>query len=229
MSMDSTAERDLIRRAKAGDAEARNAIILQYHPMLCLACRRACRRLGRQPDRYGELLGIAALRLLDMIQSFDPDHGTKLITYVSRFFDDDLVSKVRSQEEAPIMVARWQSQNASLASRGRRARALRPLSLDTETYVKSGRAMTLAEGLVVPNPGRDEGRAHEAREIIVRHLDRLAAKEWAVVRQRMCGLTLREISANMGLTKERVRQIEMRAVKRIVAAEMRSAGTGGAA
>lgn len=61
-----------------------------------------------------------------------------------------------------------------------------------------------------PRPSRDAERdAREARADALRDaLSRLAPRRAEVVRARLAGETLEEIGARMGVTKERVRQIE---------------------
>jgi RNA polymerase primary sigma factor len=100
------------------------------------------------------------------------------------------------------------------------ARHRRVVSLDREPH-PGGRGRTLLEGVPCPSGRVDDGLIHdELRDRLLDAVERLPGAERRVIRSRYglgteAARTLREIGLEMGLSRERVRQIECRAKDRL--------------
>lgn len=180
---DVATERDLLRRAKAGDKSAADELVLRFVGLAKTMSLRVRRPAGLE---YGDLDQLACMALLDAVRLYDPVRhaGIRFSTF-----------------------AGWQIRQ-QIWRAGRKSQERLPASEDNEKDL----AGLLAAGLGPP----------EAAELSELSGRLRAAMGWLNWNQRRVlegrffeYLTLAELAKELRMTKERVRQIEMRAIQRL--------------
>jgi len=78
--LDRETERELILRAKAGDESAKRKLV--EHNLRYVA-KMASRYARPGSDKYMELISAGVIGLYDAIEKFDPDRGTRFLTFAS--------------------------------------------------------------------------------------------------------------------------------------------------
>ena len=229
--MNPTDELDLIRRYQAGDRQA-GAALLAAHAGLVYAYARRCFVRAVDPD---DVLQEARLGFLRAVDRFDPARAASLATYavcrirqrVARYVQDH-GSTIRVPVDQQITLRRLrraseEEREATIAADEhlRAARlALRSLSLDAPAVVRGDGEEALLDTREAEGPTPEEAaiEAEEGRlsDEVQRAWERLTERERDVLRRRcMEGQTLEEVAGTYRLTRERVRQIEAKALHRL--------------
>jgi RNA polymerase sigma factor (sigma-70 family) len=203
-----------VRWRDEADEEARQALV---HSVLPYAVKMA-KRYRYTGIPFEDLVGLACDGVVDAVDKFDPDKG-RLTTYTTwcvnhqiwRYKDQDLtcihipahLKRYRGREDDPTVPA-YVKQADSI----RRGVA----SLDsTDTDGRS-----LSGSLVDTHQRPDQEAMHlETRALLHGMIDLLPEMQREVILGRLNGLTLQAIGWNLGVSKERVRQIETEAQVRL--------------
>ena len=88
-------EKRYIERLKNGDEEARNILIERNLRLVAHICKKYATTKIDQDD----LISIGTIGLIKGINSFKPDKGIKLSTYVSRCVDNEILMYIRSTKK----------------------------------------------------------------------------------------------------------------------------------
>src|SRR5271157_5582065 len=210
-------ERDLAEAITRGDREARSRMI---EANLRLVVKIARDYLGRGM-LIDDLIGEGNLGLIRAAEEFDPGFGTRFSTYASYW----IKQAIRHALINTSTTIRLPAHMFGLVTKARRASQLKlESSLGDEDASWSPDELTnYAQS---PETAMEIG---EDRAEILQRLDRLDERERLVISLRFglldggnpaCGvapLTLKEIGRRIGVTREWVRKIELRAVSKLTA------------
>jgi RNA polymerase sigma factor (sigma-70 family) len=199
-------EQALVARAGRGDREAIDRLISSN---LAFVVGMAKEHRGRGVP-FEDLIAEGCVGLLKAIRRYRPESGTRFMTYASFWVRKEILAAVVEQPH-PVHVPRYARDHGTFASR--------PVRLDAGP---GGTAESPLSGLLrdeLPGPAETAiAREHRAR--VRRHLLTLPPREQAVLAWRF-GLggqpsqTLNEIGRRLGLSRERVRQIEVAALEEL--------------
>ena len=166
---------------------------------------------------FEDLISEGNLGLMEAALRYDRGHGTKFITYAMWWIRKHILQALEDQSRiVRVPGSTWESR--------RRARR-RPVALPTELSLEdttSSTTLPLAERLA---DARFTGADHRlvSREnagFLAGALGELSAHERRVLRHRFglegeTELTLRETGERLGISRERVRQVEVKALERL--------------
>jgi len=240
-------EAQLARRARNGDSEARDRLVLSHLRLVIWVCSKH-RRYGFPTE---DLVSEGTLGLLEALNRFDPDRGLRFNTYAVHWIRAYVVRYIlrnwrvvrvgssprhslaffrlhRERVRLEALLGDPQQVEAALATEfGSRPDRLRGLeqrwtthdvSLDAPT--KFGRGLhdrLLADHDPESAYAEQEERVrdkHRVREALLG----LDARECLIVERRLMAdepSALRVVAAELGLSRERVRQLEMRARQKL--------------
>lgn len=173
-----------------------------------------------------ELVAEGNIGLLEAARRFDPDRETKFITYASWWIRKSVLRALHQQARMVVVpYYRIKKDGWAVACAA---------EVSLETAVGPGAGILLRELLEDRASPHPEGAAlaHERRAGLREALGLLSTQEIAVVIRRfgLAGercLTLKEAGAELGISRERVRQVERAAMQKLYRA-MRRKDTPGA-
>ena len=223
----------LIRRAQEGDMEARNTVVRHN---LRFVLKRAGRLRFARIDTL-ELVAEGNLGLFDAIRCFDMAKNFQFLTYASFFVNQHIRRYIQNNIRTvriPIYVQDFKRQYQAtidefkdelgrLPTRGEVAVAL-------QVSVQTVRSLEYSEGLElsINAPIGDEENTELGdliacaepsirfdSQLIDTMVNLLEGREQKIFKMRLEGLTLQHISLEFGLTRERIRQIEKKAIGKI--------------
>lgn len=195
-------EKRLAIRARAGDTEARNRIVLGMLPFIRLLAGRVAERFGGDIE---DMMSAALVRILEKFNSYDPHRGYRASTYFGRAALHAMRDYATHREKVIRTPKNDYEPTNAAAYRARHCtRSLSDiLTYDPEPLLISD---TIPDARAVP---ADEIASRADQAAFVRQcLDRLPRKQRDVLQGRLDGRKLHEIGEDIGLTRERVRQIE---------------------
>ena len=201
-------EVELARRRDAGDGEALDRLIVAN---LRWAVRVATRHRHVHGGDQDDLEQAAIGGLMRAARKFDPDRGVRFSTYATWWIRQALA---RHAGEARLIHVPENPQ-ARASEEAARARAI--ASIDEPNEHGSTPSELLADRGEAPEEAM---RREEAAGVLAAAVRRLGPRDAEVLRRRY-GLqggepeTLKEVGDRLGLTRERVRQIEKRARERL--------------
>ena len=245
-------ERDLARRARLGDCEAK-ARLVESNLKLVVSVAKVYSRSGLPlPDLIQE----GNVGLIKAVDSFDPEKGFRFSTYAVAWIRQAITRAIERQGRA-IRVPSYIIQairklnkvgSSFLSNFGRdptveelceltqmsREKVIRLLEasealVSLDDGVKEDGTTSLLERLIqagVANP-EDDALQREGLEVLDQLLAWLSPQEKLIIEKRfglMDGVTstLQEIGQQLHITRERVRQLEARALKKLRIAVTRS-------
>lgn len=204
-------ERKLVRKGQRGCTESRNAVVMNLHDLICKMVSHKPQLHKIREDAINEVISV----LLVKFHKFDLKRGYRFSTYaykwimqiIQRFIDQQLLIHVPEHH-------------------------LRPCPTDMETYKKFEQQIVGATRIKRINGVYDDHNHSEQivsrelpvesivddwlnREMLDKLLGVLSPRERTILLRRNQGETLRQVGYAIGVTKERVRQIELVAMRRI--------------
>ncbi len=228
-------ERELVLAAKRGDADARGALLLTFRPLIGTVAR--FYRRSSMIDR-AELMQQGCVGLLDALERFDPGRGTPFWSYAGWWVRAAMQQLVAELTQPVVLSDRARRQLARIR-RARHIHAAEHAAWPTATELagETGLPTEQVEQLLaveqVPR-GIDDAAllgdptAGDALEHVLASAERdRALTLLASLDHRSRGIlharygldgppqTLREIAEEMGVSPERVRQIEQQALSEL--------------
>lgn len=195
---------ELVMQAQRGSEQARNDLILRHFGLVHTCVRRACQIMNR-PGDPNEMISHGVEAMVRAIGLFDPSHGVKLMTYAGRAIESHVCRAIG--KDAPIS----RPQNLPISDENKHA------------WQRAGRAPVDVHAPELrhlhPETPSDAGESierEERRRLVRWALEQLDERERNVILMRNVeGMTLAEVGSVLGVGKERVRQIEAKAMERI--------------
>lgn len=185
-------ETRLIVAAQGGDREALGLVMAQYEP---LCWKLVLQKRPKSSPDFEDLLQQSRLFLIESIHKYDPARAVKFITFAYCRISLLLISELRT-----MGLIRYPNNS--------RAQALRR---GMEFFGES-----LAMEAVDPgNTLEEDALAKERLEVVAEVVGMLPERERLVILGRMAGEGLEKIGNRLGICKERVRQIELVALRRL--------------
>lgn len=199
-------ELQLIRRAKRGDRVAAGDLLEMHKGFINIFAKRYARYRVESIEDYEQVSRIA---LLESIKNYDPGCGIKFLTYAGKLMKWRLgrESQVDYVVRPPMQ---WWVEGSSEENQERSRAARNTTSLDAPRGVdKNG---SIASWIPDKSPGIVEASGeNEELGLLRRAIERLEPRLQTIIKRRMAGEKLHEVGLVLGLTKERVRQLESRA------------------
>lgn len=161
---------------------------------------------GRNPD-YHDFVMVGMQALVRASRGFDPFHGVAFPVYAITAITRAVWSAATKE---------WRRGFMGVPDR---EEVREPVSLFEQTGARGGRPLTVLDTLTAPHEDADSDdpqSAGDRRAAIQRAIGRLPARERFVIERIWWDdLTFREIGAMMGVSRERVRQIELAALRKL--------------
>lgn len=206
------AELDLARRAKAGDLDARNQIIMSMHKFIYGRAR----KYHFNEDNIDDAVNAVILRILRKFDAYNPEVGTRPISYFGKLVDHELLHYRNCCNVIPLPANALQHESTAPYAR----RALNILSGDAPMGMdENGDFSCLLDFLADKKTVTPDD---DSQEILARQLDRLWAiinklpnRERDIISRRLNGESLKDIGDNIGVTRERVRQLQLRGLAQL--------------
>lgn len=204
--MDAGGERELVRRAQSGDPEALHGLLAAHQPLTL----RTVRPFVGCGVPLEDLMAEASIGLIEALARFEPERGLRFMTYATWWIRHSVVRALVAQ-----------GRNVRVPRRLLRGRDAQPIPVEVPLTGGGAGASELRAALAVAGDGVDVVFEGAEREEALRDaLGRLTARQRLVLERRF-GLaghddcTLQELATDLGLSKERVRQLEKQAMERV--------------
>ena len=189
-------ERECLERLKEGDQEARRLLI--EHNMRLVA--HVVKKYQYTDYDTEDLLSVGTIGLIKAVNTFKPDHGSRLATYAAKCVENEILMLLRSHKKYSREVSLYE-----------------PIGVD-----KDGESIHLVDVIQMENEDVLEQMIldQDVRELYQAYKTCLNDNEKQVVRMRY-GLfggkeyTQREIAQAMGLSRSYISRIEKRGLEKI--------------
>jgi len=185
-------EADLVARMRAGDVAAKQALVESCVPWMRKLARRAC----ADQQQLDDLTQVAIVALIECLEDFDPGRA-RLTTYAVR---PAIWRMRREMNAAGSVVSRSQNKNRKFAR-----------AWETAAHVGELPAGLLAR---YHDPAHDALLRDDLAQLAA-VLRRLPPRLADILTRRAAGQTLQSIGSDLGVTRERIRQLEKRALTRV--------------
>lgn len=192
-------EQEMCARKDNGDREAFNRLVESVTPYVISLAR----KMARHPDDVDDLTQCGLLIVMECLRSFDATKG-RLTTYVTNPIQWRLI--------------RIRDCNSSVIYHPPYPRAEVP----TQKYVPSFDDLSSRSKSDVDVVDDKEEFDHEYN-ILLEAMRSLPQRSQEIMEKRMNKITFNEIGESLGLSKERVRQIEYNAIRKIRSMILRKA------
>lgn len=207
--MSAEEERELIRRYKeTGDQEACARLIESLTALAENLIYKRCRHMRR--NEQDELLSEAPLVVWECLNRFDPSRGVRLSTTLSY----GVLNNVgRRFQGGPISIT-WQRQQRDPEAA---ARARKHVSMSASQQSNpDGGPFEVPDGADFLSELMESEASEYDKSRLTTALEMLSDRDSTVLRGRfMDEKTLEQVGAEIGVTRERVRQIEAKALERL--------------
>lgn len=188
-------ELDLIIKAQAGDKSATGEL-LERHRNFIWKCARRYYLRSQNALEIEDCAQIAAMGMIKAIRQFRPEFGVVLLTFAFRCVQSEFALSFRNNSVVRFPQKQRRTPVALFSGIG-----------DEDSHFEHTIAATDPD---VPTVVRNELIA-----IGRRYLETLDGRDRDIVYRRMNGETLNEISLTYGISKERVRQLEALALRKL--------------
>lgn len=196
----------LIAQAQAGDTGARNALIERHMGFIYRMIGIALRARGKHNAELDEYMAVAVEAFARAIVGFDLTRGLKLLTYAGISIQRSVSVAVRNNHIIRLPTNFDLCRDRTL---NQRRSARRVASIDDVP-----RGYRRARGVSVDTAADPVDDADE-RLAVLGYMRYLVPREREVLERRARGETLAEIGLKLSLTKERVRQLESKALAKM--------------
>ena len=199
-------ERALAKRTKAGDQQAREQLILSCAPYaVALSKRRSGRGLQQE-----DIVQYAMLGLIDAVDRFDPSRG-RLTTCVQIHVRKHILRGIANDSYLVRLPCPtfWRQPGTDQAKAEKVREGIASLdsgSIDPEDE----RSLQADDTTAVVGDAIWLG---ECRDTLEHAMAAMTDRQRQVIRLRKAGMTLAGVGEQLGLTREGVRQVQMRALK----------------
>ena len=194
--LSSEEERIYLEKLSTGDEDARNILIERNLRLVAHVCKKYSNSNVDQDD----LISIGTIGLIKGINSFKPEKGARLSTYVSRCIDNEILMHFRADKK--------NSKNVSI--------------YDGISYDKEGNEVTILDVLKTEDPDfNEEIYKNDNIKLLKEYMNILTPRERDVLTKRY-GLdnndeiTQKEIAKSLGISRSYVSRIEKRAITKIL-------------
>ncbi|MFA4900891.1 MAG: sigma-70 family RNA polymerase sigma factor [Brevundimonas sp.] len=194
------------------DLAVRNWIVTQHMGLACSVAKQY-RRPGFEIE---DLVQQAVFGILRALETYEPERGSfaTFSTWWIRHFVREYVQRNRAPVDGAHRLTEREIERRMLTVTGKRletcrqqlAAHRRAASLDATTYGQG--SDTFGDTLPSPSDTHAEACASEARSKVQRALSALPDRARYVVVRRMREVTMEEIGAEIGCSRQRVEQIE---------------------
>jgi RNA polymerase primary sigma factor len=197
-------EIELARRYRDGDIEAGQRIILSNLRFARKISQRYCHLV----DDPLEIIQNGNMGMVKALTRFDPDMGVRFISYAIWWIKAYIKNHIRKS---------YQAHTGSLAD------SKNLVSLDCTISSDADNEETMLDHLCYKGPDQDELYTYKERGSYLRNLLKsdppiLTKREVFIIERRFFSdppATLKDVALEIGVTRERVRQIEVRSLKKI--------------
>ncbi len=209
-------EQALVRRMRRGDKAARAEFIRRNLRLVYVVAKRSRSRLPFE-DRYSA----GCIGLIKAVDKFDPERGNRFCTMATWWIRAEIQHETSDTERLVRIPANVYEGTRVMRSAGIDARYQHATSMDAPVYGMHEAGATLHDVLATDVPPPDAGVYETERKVQAhRFLSGLDPRERRILRRRFgfgdgAPQTLQEIGEDIGLTRERVRQIEAEALDRL--------------
>ena len=193
--LSSEEERIYLEKLSTGDEDARNILIERNLRLVAHVCKKYSNSNVDQDD----LISIGTIGLIKGINSFKPEKGARLSTYVSRCIDNEILMHFRADKK--------NSKNVSI--------------YDGISYDKEGNEVTILDVLKTEDPDfNEEIYKNDNIKLLKEYMNILTPRERDVLTKRY-GLdnsdeiTQKEIAKNLGISRSYVSRIETKAIGKL--------------
>lgn len=203
-------ERELGLRARAGDVEARNRLTTSVLPWVVELAGRFHKR--RRRVTFEDSVSHGCEGAMHASTRFDPDRGVKYVTYATAW----IKQRIQKGEVVDGFVIRQPREKNAYRPAGP-PETQSPLSLHHPDAMRDERG-ALLKLLIDTTTGIDpvaNAMRRESIDGLMVALRCLEHRRRDILLRRAGGATLDELSLAMGLTKERIRQLEAKALARV--------------
>ncbi|MDE2343674.1 MAG: sigma-70 family RNA polymerase sigma factor [Betaproteobacteria bacterium] len=199
------------------DTRARDRLIKSHIRMILPIARQFARRYGAS---VGDLVSEGTVGMIKGLDRYDPELGYRFSTYIGWW----VRAEIRDYVERNVSVVRPRSRQSKVAVDGESPRLQRDVSLDMPVGEDEGSA-SRQDTLIAPDD--QEALVIEAnlderrRELYAKALEMLTPRERMVIVSRHgedARATLEDLSQTLGVSRERIRQIEAKAIEKLMAA-----------
>jgi RNA polymerase sigma-B factor len=238
--LDSVAERELLKRTRAGDTAAREELITRYLPLV----RSLARRFASRGQPVEDLIQLGSIGLIKAVDRFDLDRGVELSTYatptilgeIKRYFRDkgwsvkvpralqDLnvrLNKLMEQLTVDLQRSPTIAELAAAAEVGEEevvealesGRAYSSVSIFSGGANEDDESMELLDCL-----GKDEPayEVFEQRRLLAPAMERLDPRERLILHLRFFeGMTQTQVAARIGISQMHVSRLIRKSIENL--------------
>lgn len=208
-------ETELAAAAQAGDKRAQETLLYSIMPMVISIAKRF---QGRGLD-LEDLVQAGNLGAMRSIETFAPERG-RLTTYATHWIKQKICYAV--ENGSLIHVPAWlfdkaKSDRTSPEERLHFQRLKsRPASIDASLHGRDDDGASLAEFVEQRGEHPIDGLIDaETRAELFRNISRLSEREQLVIRGRLAGKTHSQLGAELGVSRARAHQIDVKAMTRL--------------
>ena len=188
-------EQECLRRWAEGDLEARNALV--EHNLRLVA--HIVKKYYAQTEEVDDLISIGTIGLIKGVNTFNPEKGVKLSSYVSRCIENEILMNFRGKRKSAAEM--------SLSD-----------ALDVE---EDGGSLSYLEVLTCPDDLAEQiGRKEQCRKLRLAVDTVLSGREAQIIRMRYgldgtAPLTQKQTAEHFAISRSYVSRIEKKALQKL--------------
>jgi RNA polymerase sigma factor (sigma-70 family) len=204
-------EAELARRGLAGDTDARNRLILGVDRLIW---KDALHFAGGNRTKAEEYRAVAVATLCEKFHQFRPDYGFRFYTW-ARSWVTQSIRRYRANHGRLVRIPEYQlrSSGPTALRRAIVEQAKRQTSLDAPTGDEGQSSLhALVDDPRTPPP-EEQVFLKQRRQFVRAVLARIHPRYRDVLAMRANGMLLEEVGNVLGVTRERIRQLEAKAQK----------------
>lgn len=203
-------ENALVAEAAAGDKDAQTKLLAMHDRMVWKVATAHAKRWKRAD--VDDLAQGGRMGLLTAVNRFDASRGCRFITYATHWIANGV--KMEAHRSELIYVPSYLSyRSADRKHAGNAVNARHLVSVDEMAMTEDSHPFEL---LITDARAETESSLAEELTILQKAVDNLDLRlKYVLIRRYFDGQSLRAISESMGITKERVRQLQEQALAKL--------------